>query len=170
MKKGFEFLKVEIFWRWEPSEPWSVKIYQLREKIHFMLVTLLIRVLLAASTMGPIASILPSTDSSCTTAVECTLCYREVVGSNPTGCWAIFLFSIHSVVRPSFRSLKEIQNYWFSDKNVLSCARWGQSSLISTEWAKELILPACLSSFCLYNLMLKITSSHQVFLSIFAIQ
>ena len=38
--------------------------------------------------------------SGCSTAVERMPRNREVVGSNPAGCWAFFLFSILSVVCP----------------------------------------------------------------------
>ena len=38
--------------------------------------------------------------NGCSTAVERTPQNREVVGLNPTGCWAFFLFSILSVVSP----------------------------------------------------------------------
>ena len=38
------------------------------------------------------------------------------MGLNPAKCWAFLLFSILSVVSPQFRSLEELQHYWFSYK------------------------------------------------------
>ena len=53
--------------------------------------------------------------SSCSTPHD-----KEVVGSYPAGCWAFFLFSILSVMRPWFRSLMEVQHYWFSYRIFLA--------------------------------------------------
>ena len=49
--------------------------------------------------------------SSCSAAVEGAPHDREVMGLNPAICWAFFLFSILSVVRPLFWSLAEVQHY-----------------------------------------------------------
>ena len=41
------------------------------------------------------------------------------------------LFSILSEVHPWFRSLTEVQHYWFSCKNImLSCAAWGEKTVL----------------------------------------
>ena len=58
--------------------------------------------------------------------VEHTPRDREVVGSNPASCWALFssLFSLYGISLSIYqglsiiRSLTEVQNYWFSLKNV----------------------------------------------------
>ena len=31
----------------------------------------------------------------------------------------------------------EVQHYWFSHKNMLSCAAWGKASSLRMEWAKK---------------------------------
>ena len=49
--------------------------------------------------------------SGSSTAVEHTPQHREVMGSNTAGCWAFFIFSIPSVVRPYFSSLEEVEHF-----------------------------------------------------------
>ena len=46
--------------------------------------------------------------SGCSTAVEHMACDREVMGSNPTGCWAFSLLYLISGVS-LIRSLVEVQ-------------------------------------------------------------
>ena len=73
----------------------------------------------------------------------------------PLGVWLFSLFSVLSVVRPYFRYLAEVQHYWFSYKNMLSRAAWGEGSLLFTDWAKKLLS----RSLCCVASILKEVSS-----------
>ena len=74
--------------------------------------------------------------SGCSTAVEHMPRDREVMSSNPTGCWA---FSFLCLISSAFLiwSLMQVQHYWLSFK-MLSHAAWGKASFICTDWAKNI--------------------------------
>ena len=82
------------------------------------------------------AKIILNMTSGCSTAVELTR-----VEQNSWGCGFKFhgvlgLFLLVSVLLVEcslFRSLTEVQHYWFSHKNMVSHTAWGETSLIRTK-------------------------------------
>ena len=67
--------------------------------------------------------------SGCSTAVEHTPCFRQVVGSNPTGCWA---FSLLISSASFIRSFIEVQHYF---KNAMQL----EAKIICTDGAKKVV-------------------------------
>ena len=74
---------------------------------------------------------------SCSSAVEHLPRVREVIGSNPAGCWAF----VSSLLLCQWCFLKQVPQWCdtsdFPIKNPSSTA-WGEASLIRMDWAKNL--------------------------------
>ena len=73
--------------------------------------------------------------------------HREVMGSNPAGCWAFSLFcplSSASLIKvPQGGATLLI----FLRKNMLSQAAWGEASLVCMVWAKKVPLSHAVTYF-----------------------
>ena len=67
----------------------------------------------------------------------------EVVGSNPTGCWAIFLFFflflLHqwSVLNQVPQGGASLASCCERKKWMLSCAAWDETGSINSDWIKR---------------------------------
>ena len=62
---------------------------------------------------------------------------QEVAGSNPTGCWAFFvLLSFPSPLNQVTQLISDCV-LW---RTMPSCAAWGQTGTISSDWLKSVIL------------------------------
>ena len=78
-------------------------------------------------------------ESSCSTAVEHTPVEKNSWDRGFKSHQVLVfssLFVILLVVHPEFRSLIEVQHFWFSKKNKLGCEAWGEARLIRMDWQK----------------------------------
>ena len=75
------------------------------------------------------------------TATEHTPAEQNSWGRGFGSCWVpgfFLLFSILSVLCPWHRSLTKVQHCWFSYKNMLILAAWGEVSFISSDRGKNI--------------------------------
>ena len=65
---------------------------------------------------------------------------QEVAGSNPTGCWAFLFFFLFLHQWSVLNQVTQLISDCVLWRTMPSCAAWGETGTISSDWLKSVIL------------------------------